>query len=114
MAASSPAAREVRDYSRLFFSQATTATPDSQWRLRVSAELIKWAKLSGEAMIVGVRDHIEVWAAERWDEYVAQCDGQYEQLAEAALMSPAAALLRQTQETAVKSSPAEEGRRTPR
>ena len=35
LAASSPAAREVRDYSRLFFSQATTATPDSQWRLRI-------------------------------------------------------------------------------
>ena len=64
LAASSPAAREVRDYSRLFFSQATTAAPDSQWRLRVPAELIKWAKLSGEAMIVGVRDHLEVWAAE--------------------------------------------------
>jgi MraZ protein len=114
LAASSPAAREVRDYSRLFFSQATTATPDSQWRLRVPAELIKWAKLSGEAMIVGVRDHLEVWAAERWDEYVAQCDGQYEQLAEAALMSPSAAMLRQSQETAAESSTAEEGRRTPR
>jgi MraZ protein len=114
LAASSPAAREVRDYSRLFFSQATTATPDSQWRLRIPAELIKWAKLSGEAMIVGVRDHIEVWAAERWDEYVAQCDGQYEQLAEAALTSPAAPLVRWPQETTAESSPAEEGRRTPR
>mgnify|MGYP000505799822 CR=1 FL=1 len=34
-------------------------------------------------------------AAERWDEYVAQCDGQYEQLAEAALMLPGAFVLRQ-------------------
>lgn len=93
LAATSPATREVRDYSRLFFSQAATVTPDSQWRLRVPTELINWAKLSGEAMIVGVRDHIEVWAADRWETYVAQCDGQYEQLAEAALMGGAATQL---------------------
>lgn len=88
LAASSPASREVRDYSRLFFSQAACVTPDSQWRFRVPVELIKWAQLSGETVVVGVRDHIEVWASDRWEEYVAQCDGQYEQLAEAALMGP--------------------------
>jgi MraZ protein len=98
LAASSPAAREVRGYSRLFFSQASTVTPDSQWRLRVPAELIQWAKLEGEAMVVGVRDHIEVWAAARWDEYVAQCDGQYEQLAEAALLAPATSPVRVTEQ----------------
>jgi hypothetical protein len=65
-------------------------------------------------MIVGVRDHIEVWAAERWEEYVAQCDGQYEQLAEAALMAPSAPLVRRPLETTAEGSPAEEGRRTPR
>jgi hypothetical protein len=65
-------------------------------------------------MIVGVRDHIEVWAAERWEEYVAQCDGQYEQLAEAALMAPSAPLTHRPQEMTAEGSPAEEGRRTPR
>jgi hypothetical protein len=82
--------------------------------LRVPAELIKWAKLGGEAMIVGVRDHLEVWAAERWEEYVAQCDGQYEQLAEAALISPGVAM---RQPGAAKSEPESidvEGRRSPR
>ena len=112
--ASSPAAREVRDYSRLFFSQASTVSPDAQWRLRIPAELIKWAKLGSDAMIVGVRDHIEVWAAERWDEYVAGCDGQYEQLAEAALTSPAVAAVRRPLEPSGEESQAGDGRRTPR
>jgi MraZ protein len=89
LATSSPAAREVRDYSRLFFSQASTAMPDGQWRLRIPAELIKWAALEGETVVVGVRDHIEAWNGERWGQYVAQCDGHYEQLAEAALTLPA-------------------------
>lgn len=84
--ASSPAAREVRGYSRLFFSQAATVTPDAQWRFRVTPELTRWAELSGEVMVVGVRDHIEVWAVEKWERYVAQCDGQYEHLAEVALV----------------------------
>ncbi|HEX6960694.1 MAG TPA: division/cell wall cluster transcriptional repressor MraZ [Lacipirellula sp.] len=89
--ASSPAAREVRDYSRLFFSQAAAVTPDAQWRFRVTPELTRWAGLAGEVMVVGVRDHIEVWAAEKWDQYVAQHDGQYEQLAEAAFVGVAKA-----------------------
>ncbi len=84
--ANSPAAREVRGYSRLFFSQAAAVTPDSQWRFRVTPELTKWAGLAGEVIIVGVRDHIEVWPAEKWEQYLAQCDGQYEQLAERALV----------------------------
>jgi MraZ protein len=84
--ANSPAAREVRDYSRLFFSQAAAVTPDSQWRFRITPELVRWANLAGEVVIVGVRDHVEVWAVERWEHYLAQRDGQYEQLAERALI----------------------------
>ena len=43
-------------------------------------ELAKWAGLAGEVMIVGVRDHIEIWAVEKWEQYVARCDPQYDQL----------------------------------
>jgi MraZ protein len=84
--ANSPAAREVRDYSRLFFSQAAAVTPDSQWRFRVTPELVRWANLTSEVVLVGVRDHFEVWAIERWEQYLAERDGQYEQLAEMALV----------------------------
>lgn len=93
--ATSPAAREVRSYSRLFYSQATAVTPDAQWRFRVTPELTTWAALSGEVMVVGVRDHLEVWAVEKWEQYVAQCDGQYEQLAEMALVGKGHAFLNQ-------------------
>ncbi|MCC6493348.1 MAG: division/cell wall cluster transcriptional repressor MraZ [Pirellulales bacterium] len=85
LAASSPAAREVRSYSRLFYSQAASVVPDSQWRFRLTPELVKWASLESDLVVVGVRDHIEIWAAENWQSYVQQCDGQYEKLAESAL-----------------------------
>jgi MraZ protein len=87
LAAQSPAAREVRDYSRLFYSQAAAVLPDGQWRIRLSPELSRWAELSSEVMVVGVRDRIEVWAVEKWESYVAQRDAQYEQLAELALIA---------------------------
>jgi MraZ protein len=91
---SSPAAREVRDYSRLFFSQAASVTPDAQWRFRVTPELTQWAGLAGEVTVVGVRDHIEVWGVEKWEQYIAQRDGQYEQLAELALVGNAQSALK--------------------
>jgi MraZ protein len=88
LSASSPAAREVRDYSRLFYSQAACVVPDRQWRVRVPLELVQWSGIGGEVMLVGVRDHIEIWPAEKWQNYVARCEPQYDQLAEAALVAP--------------------------
>ena len=35
-------------------------------------------------MLVGVRDHIELWDRARWDEYVASQQSQYDDLAERA------------------------------
>jgi MraZ protein len=87
LASNSPAAREVRDYSRLFYSQATSVVPDGQWRFRLPAGLSNWAGLEGEVMVVGVRDHLEIWAAERWTRYIAQCDPHYDRLAEMALVA---------------------------
>lgn len=84
---SSPAAREVRDYARLFYSQAACVVPDRQWRLRVPQELAQWAGLSGDVVLVGVRDHIELWPVEKWQQYVSRCEPQYDQLAEAALLT---------------------------
>lgn len=87
LAAASPASREVRDYSRLFYSQAACAVPDAQWRVRLPAELAQWASLEGAVAIIGVRDHLEVWNAEKWDGYAAQCDTRYDQLAELAFVT---------------------------
>ena len=47
-----------------------------------------WAGLAGDVMIVGVRDHLEIWALEKWQRYVSRCDPQYDELAETALGAP--------------------------
>jgi MraZ protein len=87
LGAASPGSRDVRDYSRLFYSQAASAIPDGQWRVRIPMELVQWAALRGGVAIIGVRDHVEVWSAEKWEEYASQCDSRYDQLAELAFIA---------------------------
>lgn len=77
----SPASREVRDYSRLFYSQAACVELDKQSRIRLPGELLTWAEVNDEVVVVGVRDHFEIWSPDRWEEFVARRDQDYEELA---------------------------------
>ncbi|MBX3434579.1 MAG: division/cell wall cluster transcriptional repressor MraZ [Pirellulales bacterium] len=88
LAANSPAARATRDYSRLFFSQAERLTLDGQGRIRLPATLVERARLGSEIVLVGVRDHLEVWNSEAWDAFVSQRDVCYDELAERAFEGP--------------------------
>lgn len=82
LAQSSPAAKDTRAFSRLFYAQAQPAEIDGQGRLRVPAELAKLARLTGEVVVLGVRDHIELWEAAAWDEFLAATQPRYDELAE--------------------------------
>lgn len=84
LAVGSPAARDVRDYRRLFFSQATSTKLDRQGRLRIPSALVEWAKLEGEVVLLGVQDHVELWNRTAWEQYSAERRDRYDQIAEAA------------------------------
>lgn len=85
LARSSPTARDVRDFSRLFYSQVKSTRIDQQGRLRLPSELVQWAQLAGEVVLLGVQDHLEVWQPAAWEAYVARRRDHYDQIAEAAL-----------------------------
>lgn len=84
----SPTRRQVREYARLFFARATACQLDKQGRLRVPSELVEMAKLSGEVVLVGVQDHVEIWPKPAWEAYVADRVGHYDEIAEAAFDAP--------------------------
>jgi MraZ protein len=88
LAAASPAGAEVRAFSRLFYAQAQPAELDSQGRIRIPAELAALAGLGREAILLGVQDHLEIWDRGRWEEYLAERQARYDQLAEAAFSPP--------------------------
>jgi MraZ protein len=70
---------------RLFFAQAQQVELDSQGRIRVPSELATFAGLGKEVVLLGVQDHLEVWAAEEWRKYLAQKQPHYDEIAETAL-----------------------------
>ena len=58
-----------RLFQRYVFAGAIEAELDRQGRVVVPAYLRDWAGLTGDAVVVGSRDHAEIWAPSRWDEY---------------------------------------------
>ena len=84
LAMSSPNQRNVRAFSRMFYGQALRCEVDKQGRIRIPQELIDFAKLKKEVILLGVRDHIEVWDKEVWDQYSRSMEGEFDQLAETA------------------------------
>ena len=58
-----------RLFQRFVFSHAVEAEMDRQGRLLLPAYLRSSIGLGGEAVVVGSRDHAEIWAPKRWDDY---------------------------------------------
>lgn len=62
----------ARNFSRFVFSGAFEIDLDRQGRFVVPASLREWATLEAEAVVVGARDHVEIWAPARWATYSAE------------------------------------------
>jgi len=84
----SPTAPDVRAFSRLFFARAQRVDVDSQGRIRIPVELGEMVSLDGEGMLLGVRDHLELWDRLRWEQYQQEKQQHYDQLAEKAFERP--------------------------
>ena len=61
----------ARTFSRFVFSGAFEGELDRQGRALVPAGLREFAALEGEAVVVGARDHVELWNPGRWLDYSA-------------------------------------------
>ena len=66
------------------FALSNKVELDTQGRLLINERLRKRAGLSSQITLVGVRDHIEVWDSDNWEQYVEDHMGQYQkQMAQA-------------------------------
>lgn len=61
----------ARNFARFLFSGAFEVELDRQGRAVVPAGLREFAGLNGEAVVVGARDHVELWQPGRWAAYSA-------------------------------------------
>ncbi|GAB6166315.1 division/cell wall cluster transcriptional repressor MraZ [Thermostilla marina] len=84
LANASPTNRDVRDFTRIFYALTEVVEIDSQGRIRIPQNLIELAGMTKEVVLVGARDHVEIWAAQRWREYLAAKQPAYDRIAESA------------------------------
>lgn len=63
-----------RAFSRYLFGNAFEIEIDRQGRLVVPSVLREFAGLDDDAVVVGARDHLELWSPQRWDAYNRRMD----------------------------------------
>jgi MraZ protein len=80
----SPTARDNRAFGRLFYAQAHRVEPDGHGRLRIPADLANLSLSGKEIVLLGVRDHLEIWDRARWEKYLAEKQPFYDDIAESA------------------------------
>ncbi len=74
--------KDARAFTRFFFSGAIECEIDKQGRINIAAPLIEYAKLHKECVIIGVSNRIEIWSKEIWEEYFAQSEESFAEIAE--------------------------------
>ena len=71
-----------RFFGRTLFQWATDSDLDSQSRISVPQELLKYAGIGGDVLILGVVDRIEMWDPTVYDEYQKSQPDTYETVVE--------------------------------
>lgn len=73
---------DARAFTRFFFSGATEAELDKQGRVHLPGNLRQFAKLTKECVILGVSSRVEIWSKEIWENYFAQSEESFNDIAE--------------------------------
>lgn len=74
--------RDFRFFSRRFYSLAGVVAPDKNGRILIPSHLIKEAGLKKDLLVIGVNRWVEIWNPERYEYYMEQFAGSYEDVAE--------------------------------
>jgi len=73
---------DIRAFKRIFLSQACEIEPDRQGRILIPQNLRTYAEINQAVVIIGVLDHLEIWAKERWQTYQDKVQPTYIRIAE--------------------------------
>jgi len=78
VAPSATAPDEAVAFERMSFALTSKVELDNQGRLLLNEKLRKRAGLRENITLVGVRDHIELWNTENWEQYLSDHMNQYQ------------------------------------
>ena len=76
--------KSARRLKRMFLSYAVEVEPDKQGKVIIPSALREMAHIDKEVLVVGQENHIEIWNAESWNNYIGDDDEMsFEEAAEA-------------------------------
>lgn len=75
---------EGRVFRRLFFAQMEEVEVDRSGRILIPDRLVQFAGLEHEVVLLGVRDHLELWDAKRWQAFYQENSPRFDKVAEEA------------------------------
>ncbi|GIW63014.1 MAG: transcriptional regulator MraZ [Patescibacteria group bacterium] len=61
---------------RIIFSSAVYLEFDKQGRFIIPKNLLEFAEINKDVVIIGVGDHFEIWSKEKWEVYQNQIDNE--------------------------------------
>ena len=59
--------KDARNFTRFFLSGASMCEFDRQGRINISSNLINYASLNKECVVIGANDRLEIWSEELWN-----------------------------------------------
>lgn len=73
---------DARAFTRFFFSGAAECEWDKQGRVNIPPTLRDYAALQKECVVIGVSNRVEIWSKDRWENYFAESEGSFAEIAE--------------------------------
>lgn len=74
--------KDARAFTRFFFSGAQEVELDKQGRVNIPANLLSYAKIEKECVILGVSNRFEIWAKDAWETYFEESEESFNEIAE--------------------------------
>lgn len=66
----------VGPIKQFLYSKTVLATPDSQGRIILPPELLDYAHIEKNIVIIGVGDHLQIWSEPLWEEKDQSLSGE--------------------------------------
>ncbi|MDF3824427.1 division/cell wall cluster transcriptional repressor MraZ [Enterococcus faecium] len=76
------AKKDARTFVRFFYSAATECELDKQGRINIPSTLRNYAALTKRCVIIGVSNRIEIWDETRWEDFSAEAEENFDEIAE--------------------------------
>lgn len=73
---------DARAFTRFFLSGATASEFDKQGRVNIAQPLSKYAELEKECVIIGVNDRLEIWAKDKFENFMSKNEEDLSDIAE--------------------------------